>query len=74
MKTFDRTLLTTSLEVRVAFMRDFIGFSEVDAEVLNGAAAVVAPLITGIVDGVYAHLFEYDYTKKSFLKRNAGFE
>lgn len=74
MKSYDRTLLQTSLEVRVAFMRDFIGFSAADADVLNGAATLVAPLIKGIVDGVYSHLFEYDYTKKVFLKRNAGFE
>lgn len=54
-------------------MRDFIGFSAGDAATLNGAATLVAPLIKGIVDNVYAHLFEYDYTKKVFLERNAGF-
>ncbi|GAA5884557.1 hypothetical protein JCM6882_005298 [Rhodosporidiobolus microsporus] len=66
--------ISQNLEWRVAFGRDFLGFSEEDGKTLNSVAKIVTPLIKPIVDGVYIHLFEYPYTKAFFLKRNAGFE
>ena len=53
----DRKLLQTSLPDRVAFARDFVGFSDEDGETLNAAAALVGPLVKGVVDGVYGESF-----------------
>ncbi|KAL8280961.1 hypothetical protein RQP46_006640 [Phenoliferia psychrophenolica] len=72
--TIERELLLTDLHYRVAFDRDFVGFSEVDEKVLHDAAPLVLPLVKTIVDGVFDHLFKYTYTKQAFLKRNVGFE
>jgi len=49
----DRHLLQTDLPSRVAFARDFVGFSEEDGETLNAAAGLVGPLVKDVVDGVY---------------------
>lgn len=49
----DRNLLHSSLPHRIDFARRFIQFSDDDAEVLNAAAPLVAPLVQGVVDGVY---------------------
>ncbi|GAA6019434.1 hypothetical protein JCM10207_001385 [Rhodosporidiobolus poonsookiae] len=75
--TFDsahRDLIRDDLEWRVAFGRDFIGFTEEDGQTLNSVAKVVTPLVNPIVDAVYIHLFNFPYTKAFFLKRNVGFE
>lgn len=53
MQHVDRETLQTSLPDRVAFARDFVGFSDEDGETLNAAAALVGPLVKGVVDGVY---------------------
>ncbi|GAA5923037.1 hypothetical protein JCM1841_000290 [Sporobolomyces salmonicolor] len=75
MKIVDRDLVRHDLESRIAFARDFLGFSKEDGEALNAAAPLVAPLVAGITDAVYVHLFEYSYSSKAFfLKRNSGFE
>lgn len=34
----------------------------------------LTPLTFTVTNGVYAHLFRFDYTKQPFLKRNVGFE
>ncbi|BGP14551.1 hypothetical protein JCM10213v2_002500 [Rhodosporidiobolus nylandii] len=64
-----RDLIANDLDWRVAFGRDFIGFTEEDGKALNSVAKLVTPLINPIVDAVYVHL-----TKAFFLKRNVGFE
>ncbi|GAA6037943.1 hypothetical protein JCM8097_009501 [Rhodosporidiobolus ruineniae] len=69
-----KDLIRDDLEWRVAFGRDFIGFTEEDGKTLNSVASVVTPLINPIVDAVYVHLFNFPYTKAFFLKRNVGFE
>ncbi|KAL7413134.1 Protoglobin-domain-containing protein [Mrakia frigida] len=74
MQHVDRHKLQTSLPDRIAFAREFIGFSVEDGETLNAAASLVGPLVKGVVDGVYEHLFKFDYTKASFLPANSGFE
>ncbi|GAA5868677.1 hypothetical protein JCM8547_003779 [Rhodosporidiobolus lusitaniae] len=75
--TFDPAhadLMRTDLEWRVVFARDFLGFTDEDGATLNSVKSIVAPLVEPIVDSVYVHLFQFDYTKASFLKRNAGFK
>ncbi|KAL8280886.1 hypothetical protein RQP46_006565 [Phenoliferia psychrophenolica] len=72
--TIDRELLLKDLHYRVAFDRDFLGFNEVDEQVLHDSAPLVLPIVKKIVDGVYDHLFKFTYTKQVFLKRNVGFE
>lgn len=53
MQHIDRSKLQTSLSARIAFARSFIGFTDEDGEALNAAAPLVAPLVQGVVDGVY---------------------
>lgn len=53
MQHVDRHKLQTSLPDRIAFAREFIGFSVEDGETLNAAASLVGPLVKGVVDGVY---------------------
>lgn len=50
----DRDRLQSDLAYRVSFARQFIGFSQDDADALNAAAPLVAPLVKGVVDGVYS--------------------
>ncbi|PPQ68286.1 hypothetical protein CVT24_005102 [Panaeolus cyanescens] len=61
------------LSTRVQYLRDFIGFTEKDAEALHAAAPVVAPLVPVIVDTVYDKLFKFDVTAQSFVPRQTGY-
>ncbi|ESK96911.1 hypothetical protein Moror_6489 [Moniliophthora roreri MCA 2997] len=70
----DPELLRTSLEDRMAYVRDFIMFTAKDQEVLNKVAPLVHDAIPQIVDELYAKLFEFDITKKIFMERNEGFD
>lgn len=74
MQHVDRNLIMTSLPDRVAFLRSFIGFSKEDGEILNSAAPLVVPLAKGVVDAVYDHLFQFDYTTEPFTHRNKGYD
>ncbi|GAA6059465.1 hypothetical protein JCM10212_005404 [Sporobolomyces blumeae] len=74
MKSVDRDEVRNDLHARVAFARDFLGFTEADGKALNAAAPLVALLVHSITDEVYLHLFEYSYTKAFFLKRHVGFD
>ncbi|KAI5478270.1 Globin domain containing protein [Pseudohyphozyma bogoriensis] len=69
----DREMLTDSLEYRITFARSFIGFQKEDGEALNAVASLIEPIITKVVDDVYVHLFNFDYTKQPFMGRNIGF-
>jgi hypothetical protein len=66
----DEELLRTSLEDRMAYLTDFLGFTSVDAEVIAEVAPLVHDIIPGMVDGMYAKLFEFDITKRVFMTRN----
>ncbi|KAI0089130.1 Protoglobin-domain-containing protein [Irpex rosettiformis] len=70
----DPLLIKTSLEDRVAYLTDFLGFTSYDADVIKKVAPHVNEIIPGLVDDLYAKLFEFDITKKVFMTRNQGFD
>ncbi|KAI0346789.1 hypothetical protein BDW22DRAFT_1308199, partial [Trametopsis cervina] len=72
----DPLLIKNSLEDRIAYLTDFLGFTSYDAEVISKVAPHVNALIPGLVDDLYAKLFEFDITKKIFMTRNqaTGFD
>ncbi|PIL36931.1 hypothetical protein GSI_00621 [Ganoderma sinense ZZ0214-1] len=70
----DPLLIKTSLEDRVAYLTDFLGFTSRDAELISKIAPTVNEVIPSMVDGMYAKMFEFDITKKIFLTRNQGFD
>lgn len=66
----DEDMLRTSLEDRIAYLTDFLGFTSRDAEVITRVAPMVHGLIPTLVDGMYEKLFEFDVTKRVFMSRN----
>lgn len=66
----DPLLIKTSLEDRVAYLTDYLGFTSRDAELISKIAPTVNEVIPTMVDGMYAKMFEFDITKKIFLNRN----
>ena len=66
----DPILIKTSLEDRVAYLTDFLNFTSHDAEVISRISTDVNAIIPGLVDDLYAKLFEFDITKKVFMTRN----
>lgn len=66
----DPLLIKTSLEDRIAYLTDFLGFTSRDAELISKIAPSVNEVIPAMVDGMYAKLFEFDITKKVFMTRN----
>jgi hypothetical protein len=71
MQEVDEQLLRISLDARVAYLTDFIGFTTADAAVLTAVAPLVHDLIPAVVDSMYTKLFEFDITKRVFMSRNA---
>jgi hypothetical protein len=71
MQEVDEQLLRISLDARVAYLTDFIGFTSADAAVLTAVAPLVHDLIPAVVDSMYTKLFEFDITKRVFMSRNA---
>ncbi|KAG6879891.1 hypothetical protein C0992_010244, partial [Termitomyces sp. T32_za158] len=61
------------LPTRIAYLRDFIGFSQADADALHAAAPVVGPLVPTVVDTVYEKLLSFDITAKAFVPRQTGY-
>ncbi|EJF62819.1 Protoglobin-domain-containing protein [Dichomitus squalens] len=70
----DPLLIKTSLEDRIAYLTDFLGFTSRDADLISKIAPSVHDVIPSMVDGMYAKLFEFDITKKVFMTRNQGFD
>ena len=66
----DPLLIKTSLDDRIAYLTDFLNFGSRDAEIISKIAPAVNAVIPGMVDGMYAKLFEFDITKKVFMTRN----
>ena len=66
----DERLLRTSLEDRIAYLTDFLNFTSHDATIIKKLGPAVNDLIPGLVDDLYAKLFEFDITKKIFMTRN----
>ncbi|TFK48107.1 hypothetical protein OE88DRAFT_1665207 [Heliocybe sulcata] len=70
----DPLLLRKSLEDRVAYLTDFLGFTSDDSDMITKVAPYVNDIIPEMVDDMYAKLFEFDITKKVFMNRNQGFD
>ncbi|KAL6305875.1 Protoglobin-domain-containing protein [Sparassis latifolia] len=70
----DPILIKHSLEDRIAYLTDFLNFTSADSDVINKVAPHVNDVIPEVVDSMYAKLFEFDITKKVFMKRNQGFD
>ena len=66
----DPILIKTSLDDRIAYLTDFLNFTSHDADTIKKVAPHVTGLIPGLVDDLYAKLFEFDITKKIFMNRN----
>ncbi|KDQ49568.1 hypothetical protein JAAARDRAFT_639378 [Jaapia argillacea MUCL 33604] len=70
----DPVLIRVSLDDRIAYLTDFLGFTSHDAKIISRIAPLVNGLIPDLVDDMYAKLFEFDITKKVFMQRNQGFD
>ncbi|PSS35402.1 hypothetical protein PHLCEN_2v1557 [Hermanssonia centrifuga] len=69
----DPNLIKISLDDRIAYLTDFLNFTSHDADVIKRIAPLVNDIIPGLVDDLYAKLFEFDITKKVFMTRNQVF-
>ncbi len=74
MTKIDEPRLESDLGYRFQYLAEFMGFGEADIAAIHGAAPVVAPLVPGLVDAVYAKLHTYDATWRHFLPRQHGYE
>src|SRR5437879_2229902 len=74
MQNIDEPRLETDLSYRFHYLTEFIGFGKEDIDVIHGSAPVLAPLVPGLVDAVYAKLQGYDATWRHFLPRQHGYE
>jgi hypothetical protein len=60
----DAAALDLSLDERVAYLTDFLGFTSADADALARARPLVLELVPALVDSLFDKLFEFDITKK----------
>ena len=70
----DEPRLESDLAYRFEYVSGFMGFGSEDVDALHGAAAVLAPLVPGIVDAGYDKLFTRDATKRHFVPRQHGYD
>ena len=74
MQHIDEPLLESDLQYRFQYLAQFIGFGADDIATIHGAAALLGPLVPGLVDAVYQKLYSYDATWRHFLPRQSGYE
>ncbi len=74
MQHIDERKLENDVGYRFGYLVEFMGLGKSDIDAIHGSAALLAPLVPGLVDAVYDKLFTYDATKRHFLPRQAGFE
>ncbi|KAI9139987.1 Protoglobin-domain-containing protein [Paraphysoderma sedebokerense] len=74
MQHIDREKLYTDLSYRIQYVTKFVDFGEEDRQVIKKSAAIIAPLVPAVVDGVYVKLFSFDITKAHFLPKMEGYE
>jgi Protoglobin len=74
MKTIDEVRLEGDLEYRFGYLTEFMGFGAGDVAAIHATAPLLAPLVPGLVDAVYAKLQTYDATWRHFLPRQSGYE
>lgn len=73
MQQIDEPRLENDLEYRFGYTSGFMGFGPDDVAAIHAAAAGLAPVVPGLVDAVYAKLFEYDATWRHFVPRQHGY-
>ncbi len=73
MTAIDEPRLESDLGYRFGYVAGFIGFGPDDVAAVHGAAAHLAPLVSGLVDAVYDKLHAYDATWRHFLPRQHGY-
>ena len=70
----DEARLETDLGYRFGYVAGFVGFGPDDVAAVHGAAALLAPLVPGLVDAVYEKLHQQDATWRHFLPRQHGYD
>jgi hypothetical protein len=73
-KHIDENRLESDVLYRASYLREFMGFDEVDIKAIHASAAHLAPQVPGLVDAVYDKLFGYDATKRHFVPRQSEYE
>jgi hypothetical protein len=73
MTAIDEPRLENDLGYRFGYVAEFIGFGPDDVAAVHAAAPLLAPLVPGLVDAVYAKLQTYDATWRHFLPRQHGY-
>ncbi|MBA4187691.1 MAG: hypothetical protein C0467_06685 [Planctomycetaceae bacterium] len=74
MTHIDEPRLENDLAYRFNYVANFIGFGPDDVAVIHSAAPLLAPLVPGLVDAVYAKLIQQDATWRHFLPKQHGYE
>jgi hypothetical protein len=74
MTRVDEARLEAELAYRFDYVAKFVGFGPEDVAVIHAAAPALAPLVPGLVDAVYAKLYQQDATWRHFFPRQHGYE
>jgi len=74
MTHIDEPRLESDLAYRFEYVAKFVGFDADDIAVIHSAAPLLAPLVPGLVDAVYAKLYQQDATWRHFVPRQAGYD
>jgi hypothetical protein len=74
MQTIDEPRLETDTGYRFGYVAGFVGFGPDDIAAVHAAAPLLAPLVPGLVDAVYAKLHGSTATWRHFLPRQHGYD
>ncbi|MES2789063.1 MAG: protoglobin family protein [Planctomycetota bacterium] len=74
MQHINERQLENDLGYRFKYLAEFMELGAGDIAAIHGSAALLAPLVPGLVDAVYVKLFNYDATKRHFVPPQTGFE
>jgi hypothetical protein len=74
MQHIEEPRLESDVGYRYQYLAEFMGFTEEDVAVIHGAAALLGPLVPGLVDAVYAKLYSQDATWRHFMPKQHGYE
>jgi hypothetical protein len=74
MKAIDEARLESDVQYRVAYLSEVIGMTQGDWNAIHESAAVLAPVVDGLVDAVYEKLWGYDATQRHFRRPGSGFK
>lgn len=74
MNHIDERRLESDLGYRFEYVSTFMGFGSEDVAAIHAAAPLLAPLVPGLVDAVYAKLIQQDATWRHFVPKQHGYE